>query len=168
MPCKDVCLWAQQLNERVTVGDRRKVCKSVWVHMSISGRMYAECVFCSVRVYSIMLNLHSIAVIDIETKATLEGSVCFSLQVNPPGKDGRGGTQSRTWEQAVTGLFLWLASPSVLSYLSSTAQVHVLKHSPAHSGLAPPSSIVMKTRTQDMTTGHLTGTVPQLRFLLLS
>ena len=48
---------------------------------------------------SIMNNSHFVAMIDIITKTIWKGSVCFSSQVNPPVREAKRGTQSRTWKQ---------------------------------------------------------------------
>lgn len=66
-----------------------------------------------------MTNSHFVAVIDIITKATWEGSVCVSSQVNPV-REAKGGTESRTWKQKTWSKGdHWLASSGSLLLVCS-------------------------------------------------
>ena len=143
---------------------RRNVCQSVWVYMNTNGRM------CVLLCASIEHHAHMIANMK---RATIEETIYKSLQIDPLRKEGKRETHYRRWKQkpqrksdyclVSSGLLPWLASPSVLSYLSSTAQVHAPKNSPMHNGLRPPSLIVIEAMIHS-TTVQLTKTVPALRY----
>jgi hypothetical protein len=66
---------------------------------------------------------------------------------------------AKTWRQELTteDSAYWIASPSLLSYVSYTAQVHLHRDGPAHSGLDSPTS----TSNQEMPQGLATGQTDQ-------
>ena len=122
---------------------------------------------------SIMSNSHFVAVIDIITKAIWKGSVCFSSQVNPPVREAKGGTQSRTWKQkpwskgdhwlSSSGLLLLVCSATFLIW---TRPMCLEQHRAQWVGPSFPDSN-KENASQMCPQSKLTETAPLLRFLFL-